>query len=275
MLGATLWFVVALGLLAAVILDGAAVFGRAAVQASADHALEGAMHDAVADYQNRLASAIAQTAAPLSPPQPFAGAAPTLGGYASAIAALPNPLQGTFAALGDAARPASTVTYTVTPTTVAAPNCAPPGPSAAQPDAIGWLQCSGMVQESRMSLHVVVRALDASGEMLAQRDAFVTLRLFAEPPYSAPVGSGDAAADTPAGADALVAPPHEGDVGGSTVAGIAPPAAPGAAPAGGTSIHVQYECHDGAGHCANATPPDPDAALQAGSSWTNGNRPQP
>jgi hypothetical protein len=265
-LGAALWFVVALGLLAAVVLDGAAAFGRAAVQAAADHALEGAMHDAVADYQNRLASAIAQTAAPLSPAQPFTGAAPALGGYANALAALPNPLQGTFG---------STVTYTVTPTTIAPPNCAPPGRTPAQPDAIGWLQCSGMVQESRMSLHVVVRALAAGGEMLAERDAFVTLRLFAEPPYSAPVGNGDAAADAPAGADALVAPAHEGDVGGSTVAGIAPPAAASAPPAGGTSIHVQYECHDGAGHCANATPPDPDAALQAGSSWSNGNRPQP
>lgn len=275
MLGAALWFVVALGLLAAVVLDGASAFGRAAVQAAADHALEGAMHDAVADYQNRLASAIAQTAAPLSPAQPFAGAAPALGGYANAIAALPNPLQGTFApAGGGTALPASTVTYTVTPTTIAAPNCSPPGGAPAQPDAIGWLQCSGMVQESRMSLHVVVRALAAGGEMLAQRDAFVTLRLFAEPPYSAPVGNGDAAADAPAGADALVAPAHEGDVGGSTVAGIAP-AASSAPPAGGTSIHVQYECHDGAGHCANATPPDPDAALQAGSSWSNGNRPQP
>ena len=276
MLGVALWFVVALGLLAAVVLDGAAAFGRAAVQAAADHALEGAIHDAVADYQNRLGRAIAQTAAPLSPAQPFAGATPALGSYASAIAALPNPLQGTFAAIdGSAARPAAIVTYTVTPTTIAAPSCTPTGGSPAEPDAIGWLQCSGMVQESRMSLWVVVRALDANGQMLAQRDAFVTLRLFAVPPFSAPVGKGDAAADAPAGADALIAPPHEGDIGGSTVAGIVPPTAPSEPPAGGTSIHVQYECHDGAGHCANATPPDPDAALQPGSSWTNGNRPQP
>jgi hypothetical protein len=38
---------------------------------------------------------------------------------------------------------------------------------------------------------------------------------------------------------------------------------------------VQYECQDGAGQCANAAPPDPDAQLQPGTSWSDGNRPQP
>jgi len=71
-----------------------------------------------------------------------------------------------------------------------------------------------------------------------------------------------------------VNPPHEGDVGGATVSGVALAAQASSPPAGGTSIHVQYECHDGAGHCANAAPPDPDA-LEAGTSWTDGNRPQP
>lgn len=268
MLGAALWFVVVLALLAGVVLDGAAAFARAAVQTAADHALEGAMHDAVADYQNRLQMAIAQSAAPLAPADGFAGAAPSLDGYASALAALPDPLQGS-----STPSPAFTVAYTVTPTTLAAPACGSGG--AALPDAIGWLQCSGMVQESRMSLHVVARALDAAGELLAQRDTFVSLRLFAEPPYSAAVGNSDAAADAPADSDALVAPPHEGDVGGATVSGIAPATTAGAPPLDGTSIHVRYECHDGAGHCANAAPPDPDAALAAGSSWSNGNRPQP
>ena len=54
MLGPTLWFVVAIGLLAVALLDGAAAFGRAGVHAAADHAVEAALHDAVADYQNRL-----------------------------------------------------------------------------------------------------------------------------------------------------------------------------------------------------------------------------
>ena len=275
MLGTALWFVVALGLLAAVVLDGAAAFGRAEVQAAADHALEGAMHDAVADYQNRLQAAIAQAVAPLAPVAPFSGAAPDFGNYASPIATLPDPLQGTVA-LDEGANPPFTVAYTVTPTTLAPPAC----PSAAQrqpdgADAIAWLQCSGMVQESRMSLHVIVRVLAASGEALAQRDQFVSLRLFAEPPYSAVVGRADGSADAPAGPNALVDPPHEGDVGGATVSGAVPAIGPSSPPAGGTSIHVQYECHDGAGHCANAAPPDPDAQLQPGASWTDGNRPQP
>jgi hypothetical protein len=276
-LGTALWFVVALGLLAAVVLDGAAAFGRATVQAAADHALEGAMHDAVADYQNRLQTAIAQSVAPLAPAQPFAGSAPDLGNYASPIATLPDPLQGTVAAgAGTSGSGPASVAYTVTPTTLVPPACPqlaqrPPGGA----DAIGWLQCSGMVQESRMSLHVVVQVLAASGETLAQRDQFVSLRLFAEPPYSAVVGRADGSADAPAGPDALVDPPHEGDVGGATISGLAPVAQSSSAPAGGTSIHVQYECHDGAGHCANAAPPDPDAQLEPGASWTDGNRPQP
>lgn len=277
MLGTALWFVVALGLLAAVVLDGAAAFGRAGVQAAADHALEGAMHDAVADYQNRLQAVIAQAVAPLAPAEPFAGAAPDLGNYAGPIATLPDPVQGTVAsdAGANGASPALTVAYTVTPTTLAPPACPP---AAQRPpggaDAIAWLQCSGMVQESRMSLHVVVQVLAASGELIAQRDQFVSLRLFAEPPYSAVVGRADGSADAPAGPNALVDPPHEGDVGGATVSGAqtVPPSSP---PAGGTSIHVQYECHDGAGHCANAAPPDPDSQLRPGITWTDGNRPQP
>ncbi|HEX3467944.1 MAG TPA: hypothetical protein VHT05_07700 [Candidatus Elarobacter sp.] len=273
MLAAALWYVVALGLLAAVVLDGAAAFGRASLQAAADHAIDGAAGDAVADYQNRVQAAFAQATALLSPSEPFAGAPPSLGGYASALATLPNPLRNTLAPAG--ADPAFTVAYTVTPTTLTPPACtagASPAP-APRADAIGWLQCSGMVQESRLSLHVVVQVLVAGGEVVAQRDTFVSLRLFAEPPYSAPVGRADGAADAPDGPDVLVAPPHEGDVGGATVSGVAVPAA-SAPPAGGTAIHVRYECLDGAGRCANAATPDPDG-LQAGTSWSNGNRPQP
>ncbi len=278
MLGVALWFVVALGLLAAVILDGAAALGRAGVQAAADHAIEGAMHDAVADYQNRLQAALAQATAPLAPAGPFAGAPPGLDEYASALATLPNPVQATLAptAGGAGPSPAFTVAYTVTPTTLAPPVC--PQPALRPPDradGIGWLQCGGMVQESRMSLHIAVQILAASGEVVARRDEFVSLRLFAEPPYSALVGRADGAADAPAGLDPEVDPPHEGDVGGATVSGTAPAVQPSSPPAGGTAIHLQYECHDGAGHCASAAPPDPDAQLEPGTSWSDGNRPQP
>jgi len=242
MLGTSLWLVVTMGLLAAVLLDAAAAFGRASVHAAADHAIEAALHDAVADYQNRLQDALAHdTSALASDP-----------GYASAIAALPNPLQRTYPPDG------FVLEYDVTPTTAAAPACARAAPDGL--DAIGRLQCHPLVRESRMSLRIVARVRDASGAaLLAQREQYVTLRLFAEPPFSTVTGRKDASAADPSGADALAPPAHEGDAGG----------------AGGTLIHVRYECHDGAGSCANAAPPDPDADLRAGTRWTNGNRPSP
>ena len=246
MLGTTLWLTIAIALLATAMLDGAAAFARARVHAAAEHALGPALHDALADYQSRLAAALAN-----------ASPGDAADGYPAAIASLPNPVH--------------TAAYDVAPTTVAAPACA--APAAQGPDAIGWLQCGGDVAESRMSLHVVARALDPNGAVLAQRDAYVTLRLFAVAPYSAVDGSKDGDASLLAAGDAS-SPPHEGDVGGDTVSG-APSAAASPWPAGGTLIHVRYECHDGAGSCANAAPPDPDASLRSGVRWTNGNRPAP
>ena len=255
MLGTTLWFVVVIGLLTVALMDGAAAFGRAGVQAAADHAIDAAMHDAVAAYQNRL-----QTAGEQLPP-PAA------------------PLEGTVAADAGATGPAFTLAYTVTPTTLAAPACSQTVTPSTAPDRIAWLQCGGFVRESRMSLRVAVRVLDAAGaETLAQREQFVTLRLFGEPPYSAVVGRKDASAVDPTASGALAAPVHEGDVGGDTVSGTSPApeasAGPSAWPAGGTLIHVRYECRDGAGRCANAAPPDPDAGLRAGTHWANGNLPK-
>lgn len=275
MLGTALWLVVALGLLAGVLLDAAAAFGRASVHAAADHVLEPAFHDAIADYQNRLQAALAATATGATD-----ASAPR---YANAIATLPNPLERTYPA--DSTR--LTLDYTVVPTTLAAPVCPrASGADASGPDAIGWLQCNDVVGESRMSLRVTVRVLDPSGATLARREQYVTLRLFGEPPFSAVTGRKDGSAADPASADALAAPAHEGDAGGDTVGGAspAPAASPpsggtlpaGAAwPAGGTLIHVRYECHDGAGSCANAAPPDPDADLRAGTRWSNGNVPAP
>ena len=240
--------VVAIGLLATTMLDAAAAFGRASLHAAADHAVEAALQDAVADYQVAVQTAFAHGTQP------------------------PGALQRTYPPdPNDASSGARfTVAYEVTPTTVASPSCSGAGESPGAPDSIGWLQCNGYVAESRASLRVTARVLDAGGATIARRDQFVTLRLFGEPPYSAIVGRKDAAAGDPASAEALEAPAHEGDVGGDTLSGsAAAPASPW--PAGGTLIHVRYECHDGAGSCANAAPPDPDAALRAGATWSSGN----
>ncbi|HEY0613581.1 MAG TPA: hypothetical protein VGC96_03025 [Candidatus Elarobacter sp.] len=258
MLGVTLWLVIAIGLLATLLLDAAAGFGHATLHAAAGHAIEGAMHDAVADYQNTLQSGAARSAPP--------------GALHRTYPSAPAETAGT---------PGFTIAYDVTPTTLVAPSCAlaaaePGSPRADALDAIGWLQCNGFVAESRISLRVVVRVLDAAGgAALATREQFVTLRLFGEPPYSAVVGRKDASAGDPAAAGALAAPAHEGDVGGDTLSGGIPAPAASPWPAGGTLIHVRYECHDGAGSCANAAPPDPDGDLRAGVRWANGNRPPP
>jgi len=273
-LATALWFVIALGLLATLMLDAAAMTGRAAVQTAANRAVEAATHDAVADYQNQLAAAMAPVAAALASPSPFSGATPSLGNYAAALAAVPNPLATTFAAAPATSGPQFTLSYQVVPTTIAPPACATAAPSVGS-DAIAWLQCNGFVQESRVSLRVSVEVLDAAGtDVLARREQDITLRLFAEPPYSAVVGRKDGGADDPTSGDALAVPAHEGDVGGDTVSGTAPvPASPW--PAGGTLIHVRYQCDDGAGHCVNAAPPDPDGALRFDARWTNGNHPEP
>jgi hypothetical protein len=272
MLGTTLWLTLAIGLFATVLVDAASAFGRASAHAAADHAVETAMHDAVADYQNRVQAALALSAA----------TAPGTDRYAAAVATLPNPLERVYPADGDSAGTAGsgtrfTVAYDVVPTTLVAPSCAAAGETDADaPDTIGWLQCNGFVTESRISLRVVVRVLDPSGNaVLAQREQDVTLRLFGEPPYSAVAGRKDATAADPASADALTVPAHEGDVAGDTLSGATAQPLASPWPAGGTLIHVRYECHDGAGSCANAAPPDPDADLRAGARWSNGNRPAP
>jgi hypothetical protein len=288
-LGTTLWLVVAIGLVATVLADGAAAYGRAGLHAAADHAIDAAMHDAVADYQNQLQAALEHDA-----PSTAGGTSSNAGSaapgtdnpYAGAIATLPNPLERSYpAATNDVGGGAGfMLAYDVTPTTLRAPSCASATPDASGSDTIAWLQCNGFIAESRMSLRVVVRVLDAAGNAtLARREQYVTLRLFGEPPYSAVVGRKDASAADPASADALASPAHEGDVAGDTISGASP--APLASsdpavlaspwPAGGTLIHVRYECHDGAGSCANAAPPDPDTGLRAGARWSNGNRPSP
>ncbi len=262
MLGTTLAMTIAIALLAAALLDGAAAFARAGVHAAAEHAVEAATRDALADYQNALRTALANA----SPSDSNAG-------YGAAISTVPSPLSRTYPAGSDGAPAgAPSVAYEVVPTTISPPACdAPPAtPNAA--DVVAWLQCGSGVAESRMSLRITARVLDPGGAVLAQREQYVTLRLFAQAPYSALVGAKDGDAATLATGGAA-SPPHEGDVGGDTIAGApAPQTTPW--PAGGTLIHVRYECHDGGGSCANAAPPDPDAAgLRPGVRWQNGNQP--
>ena len=268
MLATALWFVALLGLVAAIALDGAAEFARAGVRAAADHAVEGAMQDAVAQYQGVLAAAIAglPNAALLNGSAGIFGGAPPALGLANLSAPSPS---STLAPPGPGQL---VVSYAVAPTTVAAPVCSGPHTGG---DTIAWLQCHGFVQESRMSLQVTVNVYAPGGDLLAKRMSYVSLRLFAQPPYSAVVGSEDGSADAASGS---ASPVHEGDVGGDTVAGATPPQ-PSPWPSGGTLLHVSYRCTDGSGPsgqpyaCAGAAPPDPDGALAPGVTWSDGNQP--
>jgi hypothetical protein len=270
MLGTTFAFVVVLALLAGVVLDGAAAFARAGIQAAADHVVDGVADDAVAAYQRQLATAIAADKADalLESGVLFTGT-PAPVALLAAPSAAPLAVDATPAPDPSAA-PRFAVRYSVTPTTIAPPQCA--AGSSIGRDTIAWLQCDGFVQESRMSLHVVVQVFDPAGrELLVQRDENVTLRLFAAPPYSVVTGRAASGAADPVGAYPTGAP-HEGDVGGDTVSGASPqPTQPSPYPSGGTLIHVQYACQPGSASCALADPPDPDLHLRRNAEWTNGN----
>jgi hypothetical protein len=146
----------------------------------------------------------------------------------------------------------------VTPTAQTSPVCGAPG--NAGPDRAVNDQCSPLVQESRLSLAVTtdVGPPDGAGNVtpLAHGRYAVTLRLFAQPPYSMVSGVKDAA--DPSGA-------HEGDTGGWSGA---LPAFASPAP-DDTTIHVVYRCTDGLGSCALSNPPPPD--LPQTLPWTDGN----
>lgn len=268
MLGATVVLVAVLTLTAATLLGGIASAARAGIHAAAEHAVAGAVDDALAAYRGALAARIAADPAALAlgGATPFTGTPAPVALLASAVAPPPALIVASTPAPSDV--PGFAVVATVTPTTLAPPRCPASGAAASGKDAIGWLQCDGYVQESRLSLRVVVAVRDASGTLLVRREEDVALRLFAQPPYSAPVGRLDPAGRDPVAAGATL--PHEGDAGGDTVSGASPPQ-PSPYPAGGSLLHVAYACSAGSVDCALAAPPDPDAHLVPGAAWSDGN----
>ena len=203
MLGTTLWLIVAIGLLAAALLDAAAAFGRARRERGCRSRGRGGDAGCGGGLSERAAIGDRAPARRRANPLQRNRTPPIRTADRGAGALQPG-------VRGDADDPDRAG---VQPRAATAQN---------GPDTIAWLQCNGYVAESRVSLRVMVRVLDASGATLAQREQFVTLRLFAEPPYSAVVGRKDAAAGDPASADALAAPAHEGDLGGDTLSGRPP-----------------------------------------------------
>ncbi len=226
--------------------NGAAAFGRAALQAAAEHALEAAAHDA----RGRL-------------PDPAAALALS-GRRAAAAGALP--LTTDHAVAG---RRADRRRRTGTERGL-----------RRHPDhhrGAGLRRTGTAADRTRRGGLAAVRRRGARVAPLAAADACRSAparaarcwrsasrrsrcALSALPPYSALVGRSDRGAPAPAGADALARPRTRATSAAGRSAARAPPPQPSPWPAGGTLIHVRYRCT--AGDCADAAPPDPDAGLR-------------
>jgi hypothetical protein len=250
MLAQTLFTMALLTLFAASAVTGVAGVARAQSANAAKALIVPGIETAVGRYQRDIAATIAAQLAPSS-------------GAAQAPPDRIPALNGAFAWSEKAYREAAggdsplQVAIDIRPTAQMVPACAN---ASAGPDIARALQCSPFVQESRLSLTVTSDAgpADANGAVsaLAHNRTIVTLRLFAQPPYSAVAGIKDAA--DPDGF-------HEGDGAGygNALGTFAAPAADD------TTIHVVYECVNGTGSCATSNPPPADAPTNV--PWTNGN----
>ena len=250
MLAQTLFLVAVLALFATSAIAGVAGVARAQSANAARALIVPAIETAVGRYQREIAATIEaqsvrQSAPALAPPGPIAA---LNGGIAWS--------EKTYLESAGADSPLH-ATVDVRPTAQTLPTCAS---ASSGPDSALDLQCSPFVQESRLSLTLTSDAgpIDTNGTIsaLAHARTIVTLRLFAQPPYSVLAGIKDAA--DPDGF-------HEGDSGGygNAIGAFATPAADD------TTIHVVYECIAGAGSCATSAPPPADAP--ASRQWTNGN----
>ena len=251
MLAQTIVLLAVFAILAGSAVAGIAGMARAQTADAAKALMPAAIETALGAYQRMLAASLAAQAGPppasaaVAPPAPLpalAGPGPwTEQRYVYAVAGSPL-----------------TVAVDVVPTAQSVPACG--SPSDAGPDRAVDLQCSPFVQETRLSLAVTtdVGPADGAGNVsaLAHGRFAVTLRLFAQPPYSIVSGVKDAAVATDY---------HEGDTAGW--AGALPAfATPGP---DDTTIHVTYRCTDGSGSCAGSAPPPPDAPATV--PWTDGN----
>jgi hypothetical protein len=233
---------------------GIAGAARAATSIVTQRALETGVRHAVALYQRGTAAAIASD--------------PAYTSGTGSVALLADSTQLTPATYTETSAP-FTLSETVTPTTIAPPNCASDGGGG---DVASDLQCSTFVQESRASLRIDVTILAPDGKtVLGSRSVIGTLRLFATPPFSELTGMKDVTQPNPtdANVDDDATAPREDDSAGRNGNVVAPDASIGSAASGpgDTTIHVQYQCLGA--NCDQPRPPAPDAL--ANRHWTNGN----
>jgi len=277
MLGPMLFLISVLFLTATVAIAGIGAFARASIQNAATTVMQTALSHAVEAYQLDVAAQIRaeEGTDPASYQTSLSGTADVRN--VPALAALQNP--DAIPALAPIAEQISSyfVTEVFANTTAVPPSCAAPNPQAPAPDVATFAQCSPWVSETRMSGSVTVTVYAGSPTapnptVLAQRVETVTFRLFADEPFVSIVGIKDGDARDPTVDDVNAASPHEGDVGG-----YAPSSGPldtsGNQPAGDTTIHLYYECHDPANNPCPGTPfPAGDQPVTL--RWQNGNATQ-
>jgi hypothetical protein len=252
MLAQTLVLVAMIAIVATSVVAGIAGYARAETATAAKALVQPSIDAAIARYETTvLAPAIA---ASLQPGDGSASPATALNGGvawgAQQYVLAPN-----------APSPLAAV-VSVTPTATVVPACAPAGGSTdGGPDLEYEGQCSGFVQESRLSLTVSADVGPSSGTTsvaaIAHGRDTITLRLFAQPPYVMVAGVAD---------DATPGDPHEGDLGGygNALGAFGPSPSPD-----DTSIHVIFACTPAQGDCSGSHPAPQDRPTSL--PWTNGN----
>ena len=254
MLAQTLFLVAIIAIFATSAVAGIAGYARAEAATAAKALIVPSIETALARYESQvIAPTIAAASVRGDGSAPPAAAAPLNGGTAWDAAQ--------YVLAPAAGSPLASV-VTITPTATSVPACSPAGGAVnAGTDVEINGQCSPFVQESRLSVAVVVDAGPATSARavapIAHGRVTVTMRLFAQPPYVMIAGI----KDDPAPGD-----PHEGDTGGygNAIRAFGPGLGPD-----DTTIHVMYACTPGTGDCSGSNPPSPDQPTSL--PWANGN----
>jgi hypothetical protein len=254
MVAQTLVLVAMIAIVATSVIAGIAGYARAETATAAKALVQPSIDAALARYESTvLAPAIAASLQPGDGSAAPASASALNGGVAWSAQ------QYVLAPNGPS--PLAAVVL-VTPTATAVPACVPAGGSTdGGPDVENHGQCSGFVQESRLSLTLNADVGPPSGSTsvapIAHGRDTVTLRLFAQPPYVMVAGVAD---------DAAPGDPHEGDLGGygNALGAFGPSPSPD-----DTSIHVIFACTPAQGDCSASHPAPQDDPTSL--PWTNGN----
>lgn len=265
MLAQTMFLVSVIAVFAATALAGIAGYTRAQLITSASAQIEPAVEEALAAYQRDVIGVTVGNSVMNATSGPSGGAPAVITALNGGVA-LPGATYQTKAANGAL----FDIEIDVTATTAATPVCnagVAVVPINTGADQEHEAQCSMFVQETRaaVTMEVQIGTIDGQNVIspIAHRRESATLRLFAQPPYSAVVGRKGGATTTQ---------PHEGDSGGYAASA----SSFGSPVTSDTTIHVIYKCNNATwdsqfapSDCSNSFPA-PQDNLQT-IPWSNGN----